>query len=488
MARLVHRAKRLLYLIHRWVGIVTCLLVAIWFVSGLVMIYVPYPSLERAERLAGLEPIAWDRVRISRPQPFLAAAGIFDPPRTLALEMQMGRPVWRAQPWSGEEIAISAETGRLLSPVSREEAARIAARFAHADVVEVVQIERDQWTVAGGYDADRPLWKVALAGAGGRVLYVSSRRGAVVLDTDARERFWNWLGSVPHWLYLTALRKDAELWRQVVLWSSGLCILGAVAGFWIGLLRVRLGRRRFRRGRRTPYAGWMRWHHVGGLVGGVFVLTFLFSGWLSVDPGGVFERTRLDDQARWNYANPGELPPLDTSRLSWLAAGAKLAEVSWIAGRPIATVDGAAGRESYDVATLVPAWTDAATLNRAIAGLMPDARPAGAELLTAPDAYWYEAGALPDLPMLRVRFDDPAETWVHIDPRSGRIAGVIDGRGRLYRWLFALLHKWDLNLLTLNRPAWDAVLWLLSLVGLVVAVTGVRIGWVRLRRSGRRPA
>ena len=34
-----------LYLTHRWIGIVTCLLCAVWFISGLVMVYVPYPGL-----------------------------------------------------------------------------------------------------------------------------------------------------------------------------------------------------------------------------------------------------------------------------------------------------------------------------------------------------------------------------------------------------------------------------------------------------------
>lgn len=38
------RAKRWLYLIHRWAGIVLCLFFAMWFISGVVMMYVGYPS------------------------------------------------------------------------------------------------------------------------------------------------------------------------------------------------------------------------------------------------------------------------------------------------------------------------------------------------------------------------------------------------------------------------------------------------------------
>jgi len=61
----------------------------------------------------------------------------------------------------------------------------------------------------------------------------------------------------------------------------------------------------------------------------------------------------------------------------------------------------------------------------------------------------------------------------------------VDRRGRVYRWLYALFHRWDLNALTLNRPAWDIFLWLFSIAGIVTSVTAIRIGWVRLR--GHRP-
>ena len=45
MAKPLKILKRWLYLGHRWLGIVTCLLFAIWFVSGVVMMYVGFPAL-----------------------------------------------------------------------------------------------------------------------------------------------------------------------------------------------------------------------------------------------------------------------------------------------------------------------------------------------------------------------------------------------------------------------------------------------------------
>ena len=48
------RAKRLTYLVHRWTGVAGCLLMVLWFISGVVMLYVGYPKLTPWERLGAL--------------------------------------------------------------------------------------------------------------------------------------------------------------------------------------------------------------------------------------------------------------------------------------------------------------------------------------------------------------------------------------------------------------------------------------------------
>lgn len=50
--------KRQLHLMHRWLGIGIGLLVLLWFGSGMVMMYVPYPALTEPERMAWLAPLA----------------------------------------------------------------------------------------------------------------------------------------------------------------------------------------------------------------------------------------------------------------------------------------------------------------------------------------------------------------------------------------------------------------------------------------------
>ena len=43
----------------------------------------------------------------------------------------------------------------------------------------------------------------------------------------------------------------------------------------------------------SPYSGWQKWHHLLGLACMTFVLTWIFSGWLSMDHGRLFSTGKL---------------------------------------------------------------------------------------------------------------------------------------------------------------------------------------------------
>ncbi|MBX3563547.1 MAG: hypothetical protein KF730_03115 [Sphingomonas sp.] len=475
----MHRGKRWLYLIHRWIGIATCLLLAMWVISGVVMMYVPYPSLTAGERMAGLAPIDWSRVK-QLPDPSLRADASGHP-RGIVLEQGAQEPVWRVRTGTGEQV-ISATTGAALAPIDERAAARIAGQFGKASVTRVTPVERDQWTVAGGYDRFRPLWKAELNGADGRILYVSSVTGAVVQDTLAGERFWNWLGAVPHWLYPTILRQDQPLWRQVVLWTSGFCIVAVVSGMWIGILRARF-RRRYKGGRITPYRGWQWWHHVLGLTGGTLLTTWIVSGWLSVDPGRWFASPGLSDAGQAAFAGSAMVPAIDWARVGTLPAASAARRMRLIpaAGRMLLVFEHADLTKAVaDAATLAPVRFGTGELVRRSALLVPGYAIRSAEILHNADNYWYEAKGSVELPVLRVIFADPAQTWAHISLETGEMLGDIDARRRTYRWLYDGLHRWDMQGFITRRPLWDVWMWLWSIAATIVAVSGVVIGWRRL--------
>lgn len=79
-------------------------------------------------------------------------------------------------------------------------------------------------------------------------------------------------------------------------------------------------------------------------------------------------------------------------------------------------------------------------------------------------------------------FDDSNATWVHVDPATGEILGVSDRSARMYRWVFNFLHDFDLPMLLRNEPARDILISVLSIAGLVIALSGIVVSWRHLRR------
>jgi uncharacterized iron-regulated membrane protein len=479
---------RWLVFAHRWLAIGTCLLFVIWFMSGLVLMYVDFPNLTARERTARLAGIDWQRVLVT-PAQALRLPEVTEFPRELRLEMMGEEPVYRIEPGDAPPITVSALTGRVVSGVSAEQARDIAApSMRPARPVTVRTVTRDQWTVSSGFNVHRPLHVVRFDDDAATDLYVSSRDGDIVLDTTARERGWNWIGAVIHWIYFSDLRTHPAAWRQVVLWLSGIGIVVAISGLWLGIDRLRL-RRRTRGASITPFRGWQGWHHIAGVIGGIFLLTWIFSGWLSMDPPGPWSsdpdmaRIRAGIAAYRGHDAPDFEASLDVLH-SLAARDVRTASFSWLGGRPLIVLGENDGRQRVvagESGASVELKTD--DVFAAARSLVPDAHISDSVVLREPDAYWYSHREERSLPVLRIIYDDAQRTWIYLDPASSVVLARIDASGRLHRWLFNALHSFDVHWLLAQRPLRDAVMWLLSIAGLAVSLSGVVLGVRRLRRA-----
>jgi PepSY-associated TM region len=281
---------RALTLLHRWLGVPFAPLFAMWFASGIVMHFVPYPTLSETERVAGMVPI--DVARVTHgPSDAVAASGIVGAPRVRLLQ-RTDDPVYVVS-GTGRLAALRADdltpadvrSADLALTIAADHAKRRGLDAAGATVMDAVR--HDQWTVAGHLDPHRPLWRVVLRDGAGTELYVSSVTGEVVAETTRRERWWGWVGSVPHWLYPTALRAHRRAWTATVWVVSGLASIAAIAGLVLGAAML-IARRGL-----SPAGRWHAWHHALGLVCAAFVLTWIVTGWLSVDDGAVVSTRKL---------------------------------------------------------------------------------------------------------------------------------------------------------------------------------------------------
>lgn len=499
-------AKRWLFLIHRWLGIVACAFFAMWFISGVVMMYVGYPKLTEAERLQHLPPLGTGSGLLA-PREALDAAGIAGPLKELRLAVASGgRSVYlavplgagpatgmhRVSPPGSGVITIDARSGTRLQAVDARLALASAASYAGPGVSLDYRgtVGEDAFTHSRGLDAHRPLHRVQLADVDATLLYVSGRTGEVVRDAHRAERLWNYAGAWIHWLYPFRGNAFDRYWADIVNWLSILGIAMALTGTIVGLLRWRFTRP-YRSGSRSPYQGrMMRWHHISGLLFALVTITWIFSGLMSMNPWRLFDNGAPPLRTEALQGGPLVVTAQDAAPQALLAAvGGAVRELRWVRTLDQTTVlaQGAIGRPTLlDSHTALAHSLDPEALQAAAARLLPDP-VARIEALTAYDLYYYAreahtmtGGADKPLPILRVVFDDAHVTWVHVDPHTGAVLGRADSSRRTSRWLFAMLHSWDWLPLLERRPLWDIVLIVLSLGGTILSLTGVVIGWRRL--------
>jgi hypothetical protein len=474
---------RTLVLLHRYLGVAIGALILVWFASGIVMLYVPYPSLSGKERVAMLEPIAWagccrnpsDPIPADQP---IDRAEVETIAGVLALRLTLpGR--------AGTLVSIDAAVPEVPLDLAHARATAAAAAqrlgVAPSEPSTDETIARDQWTVSGEYDADRPLFRFTFGDREHTQIYVSSRNGRVVLRTTARQRFWNWLGAVPHWLYPTILRSHPRVWSQVVVWTSLVGVFLTAIGLYLGVVQYKL------RGKRlmSPYAGVWNWHHSLGLLFGLFTLTWVGSGLISMNPWGLLEggpgvgpapqaRSVTWDEVRTSLVEMARSPALPN--IVNLAMAPLSGDLFWIA----TTQDGAKVRVDADgqVRSMSPADLQVAAQHAA-----GSVGVTSATLLRHEDAYYYGRREPVVLPVLRVILNDPDHTRLYLDPLSGGLLGQIDSDGRWQRWLFDGLHRLDFSPMLRASITWSAVVVLLLAGGLGLSATGTYLAVRRVVRD-----
>jgi len=269
-----------------------------------------------------------------------------------------------------------------------------------------------------------------------------------------------------------------------------------------------------------PYTGWMRWHYITGVVFGVFTITWAFSGLLSMEPFAWTRATGLEvrrDVFTGGAADLSQFASMDPAAWSRLLDGraAKEIEFARIQDEPYYVARLAAAgplaeakrrerlHQEYNVTgraeqnrLLVSAKTlevrhepfSAESLVTRLKAAVPSVPIVEQKMLSEYDDYYYSRGQLTPLPVLRVKFGDPAQTWFYIDPEMSQVLAQVHRLNRVERWLYSGLHNLDFSFLYLRRPLWDITMIVLCLGGLASSVFGLLLGIKRLRRGVTRQA
>jgi hypothetical protein len=476
--------------LHRWMGVCLCVPFLVWFLSGLVLMYCNYPAVSERDRLDHLATLKKDAIRIS-PAEAASRAGI-SLPEEVRLSSILSRPVYRFR--SANRIAsVYADTGEVFHGFQEEQARQVGATWTHrcrGDArLETMQIgEDDQWTVQQHYQLYRPIWKFSWPD--GEETYVSDVSGEVVQYTTRHSRLGAYFGAVPHWIYITQLRRRAAVWSRVVIVVSAAGTISTFLGLLIGLWTYSpLKRYRFRGlPSHIPYSGQMRWHMILGLTFGFVTFTWILSGLFSMDPIRWPENLveeKIEQQLVGKNWSGSDFAGLDDA-LSELQQHLELREVvlTYLAGKPtylgfksptetILLLEGSAPRILLDQQTVESI-------------VASGARPYSiveSQLIKQYDAYYFDRDNQLRLPALFLRLNDPQQSTLYLDLYSGTVARSYSRWERLDRWLYEGLHDFNLPWLYRHRPLWDIVVIFFLFGGIWLSITGIIIASRRVRTA-----
>lgn len=525
-----------LILTHRWMGIVLCLMMVVWCLSGAVMMYAGLPHLNAGERLSRLPPLDASAIRVS---PAEAAATAGGNAFRIRLSMLGTRPVYRVNTGFvfGRWTLVYADTGGKFAGFTPDEAVRWLEDYV-PEARGRLTLDRtlhgpDLYTHNPGIQTHMPMYRIATHDAAGSKYYVSQHSGEAVMKTDRLGRLLGFVGYDLHTWFFFRQKTWWSLLLQTLGWTAlGMVILGVTLGITRVSLKPRYGKEPNRS--RTPYKGIMKWHHVAGLFFGVLGVTWAFSGVVSLGVMPGFKETlytppQVEAGAR---SVQGQGPRLPLDGIS--AAQVRDAAATALAAFPVKELELiSTGGEPWWLAYRTPTaeevrdWHSRSAFDfisptldhahRLIAArqpergaletlppgqmlayatqAMPGAKVISADWLQHYDNYYYERHTSFDLglpqpvktlPVLRVKFDDPLHTWLYLSPSHGQML-KFEAIERANRWGYYGLHSFDFGFLFRHRPVWDIVV--LILLGGVAVLAGSSLlpAWRRLRRVARRP-
>ncbi|MFM7430342.1 MAG: PepSY domain-containing protein [Flammeovirgaceae bacterium] len=470
--------------IHRYLGFVLSILFLVWFVSGFVMMYKDFPNLAQSEKQKRSTALTvrdslWQPVQISQ------LYRLPDTLQALKISSLLHWPVYRFQSLDGKWQSFYASNGKPVQNLSAYHAS-VIARFFSGNGASIKKIETidhlDQWTPRTRYVAHLPIHRVWMNDTEETVCYVSSASGEIVQFLNREDKFWAWLGAIPHWIYFRDLRIHNQLWRDVVVGLSIFGVMMSVAGIALGIVRTIRAKRD--RDRFSPYKKkWFRWHHYVGFFFGVFVFTWILSGLFSMNPwrwspdsslsaaekklwqGGHISTQNIKgtvEEVIKKFSTAGELKEMQLVQV--YSAPYWLGYYSDNTTKLLS-----AGDLQTDLLDSLPKQKFLSLLTK----LQPSAQLTEATWLMDYDAYYYNKHRTRPLPVLRAKFNDAAETWYYVNVRTGLVVEKIQARNRLERWLYNGLHSLDFPVFFYQRPLWDVVVILLMTGGTALSVTGL---------------
>lgn len=477
--------KRICYTIHRMLGTILSILFLMWFLSGFVMIYHTFPRIKPSDRY---------RIMQALPDSIPANDSILNLASGLKitklnLKVIDKQPVYQIT--TKDSTYYIPELAPDRTPKSINQITEYAKLWCDAAVIKIDTLtEVDQWIPFGYLKKEMPIYKFYFADNDKHQLYVSSKSGEALQFTDKNSRFWAWLGAIPHWIYFTSLREDAQVWSNTIV---VLCIIGLVmciAGMVLGI-RSYIIQFRKRKGLKSPYKKVIyKWHHILGFFFGIFVITFTFSGMMSLvsipdwmvkthDKSlrrKVMSKSTIElDKYKYGCNDILKTYQMSAKSIEWDSFGeVSLYKVTTDTGIVVLN----ASLENVSVLNLTE--QDVKKHFEKIHN-----SSVNISLMTEYDNYYISRRMESPLPVYKVKVDDADGSVSYVNPKTGSIR-YYNNNSRASKWTYGALHSYSIKALVERPILWNIVMWTTMIGGTLISFTGLYLGIRYIKRKIRK--
>jgi hypothetical protein len=230
----------------------------------------------------------------------------------------------------------------------------------------------------------------------------------------------------------------------------------------------------------------MRWHHIIGLFASVIVVTWMLSGWLSMDHGRLFSHSEATPQQSRQKSGLSAGAIAHAIPLALIHGAAPTTEIGFnaVGGVPFIT--------AYDAVGAAHLYFAEGTSTQGMTRLRPELLlaglnqvwPSNVQAIPASDAYddmYRLAESTAGAALFKV--GDKSGLRVYADQYSGRLLAVMDASRRDYAWIYYALHTFQFPGLIQHTVVRTTLVLLLLALGFLASVTGVVLSVKRLRRE-----
>jgi hypothetical protein len=460
-----------------------------WFVSGLVLIYYPFPNVTKSQLYEKKETFP---ASLPALEDILSGLPAEDSDiRSLQARQFQGQTLFTVQT-KENTYTLCADSLQTPLPVTWETIQRITGHWIEAPVLTVDTLyERDQWIMYSSYLKELPIYKFYFDDEEKHQLYIASRTGEVLQFTTARERLWAWLGAIPHKFYLPFIRKHTELWINALTIAGIIGMLVALTGLYVGIYALR---KKYKSSRKTgsPYKKqWYRWHHLTGLLFGVFLVTWAFSGAMSMQRIPQWVIKTYGDYRTTPSKLKGKRLPLSAYVLDYRSVYRRypnVKEIEWSYFRSIPVYNIVVGNHTLNVDA---SGTEAKELSLSQEEVGKAIRAVHGEdsftisILSAYEEYYLPRKETLPLPVYKVEIMNKDKSLYYIDPRTGDFKYFNRSR-KAKKWIFNGLHYLHIQWLWERPVLWTITIWTLCIGGTIVSFTGILLSIRYLVRKGKK--